>query len=139
MRDEFTRSSGRYARNCGIIPRTLFSLAFSLVYGYRLRDGASDKTESEGLFSIQTKSPDNSVVSWMRSFFMKTLSNHAKNVVGRELESHKQDPDGAIELESRIGVGLRPVLGTLDFLLEPLETRLTSELLGDLAHPIATT
>lgn len=126
MRDEFTRSSGRYARNCGIIPRTLFSLAFSLVYGYRLRDGASDKTESEGLFSIQTKSPDNSVVSWMRSFFMKTLSNHAKNVVGRELES-------------RIGVDLRPVIGTLDFLLEPLETRLTSELLGDLAHPIATT
>ena len=62
----------------------------------------------------------------MRSFFMKTLSNHAKNVVGRELES-------------RIGVDLRPVIGTLDFLLEPLETRLTSELLGDLAHPIATT
>ena len=126
MRDEFTRSSGRYARNCGIIPRTLFSLAFSLVYGYRLRDGASDKTESEGLFSIQTKSPDNSVVSWMRSFFMKTVSNHAKNVDRRELPS-------------RIGVDLRPVIGTLDFLLEPLETRLTSELLGDLAHPIATT
>ena len=102
------------------------SLAFSLVYGYRLRDGASDKTESEGLFSIQTKSPDNSVVSWMRSFFMKTLSNHAKNVVG-------------LELESRIGVDLRPVIGTLDFLLEPLETRLTIELLVDLAHPIATT
>ena len=126
MRDEFTRSSGRYARNCGIIPRTLFSLAFSLVYGYRLRDGASDKTESEGLFSIQTKSPDNSVVSWMRSFFMKTVSNHAKNVDRRELPS-------------RIGVDLRRVMGILDFLLGPLETRLTSELLGDLAHPIATT
>ena len=104
-------------------PCSLSPLAF---YGYRLRDGASDKTESEGLFSIQTKSPDNSVVSWMRSFFMKTLSNNEKNVVGRELES-------------RIGVDLRPVIGTLEFLLEPLETRLTSELLGDLAHPIATT
>ena len=126
MRDEFTRSSGGYARSCCIIPRTLFALAFSLVYGHRLRDGTSDQTESQGLFGIQTKSPDNSVVSWMRSFFMKTVSNHAKNVDRRELPS-------------RIGVDLPRVMGILDFLLGPLETRLTSELLGDLAHPIATT